>query len=57
MAYVPEQLAIVCPFCHAAVGSKCLERKRDGMEWIEEPHPERVRSAAQEKQCGGDGWS
>lgn len=48
MSYTPAQLAIVCPRCHAAVGGKCLETKRDGMNWIEEPHPERV-AAAQEK--------
>lgn len=45
MAYTAAQLAIVCPLCHAGRGGKCLEKKRDGMNWIEEPHPERVAAA------------
>ena len=49
MSYTPEQLSVVCPNCHAAVGAKCLERKRDGMEWIENPHPERVQVAEKEE--------
>lgn len=49
MSYTPEQLSIACPFCHAAPGGKCLERKRDGMDWIEYPHPERVLAVIQEK--------
>jgi hypothetical protein len=45
MAYTPEQLAIVCPHCSAASGAKCLEKKKDGSSWIEQPHPERKEAA------------
>lgn len=48
MSYTPAQLAVVCPLCHAAKGAKCLETKKDGMEWIEYPHPESVRLADKE---------
>ena len=47
MAYTSSQLAITCPKCSAAPGGKCLVRKKDGMEWIEEPHPERVQAAGE----------
>lgn len=49
MAYTSEQLAIVCPKCHAAKGGNCLEQKLSGSYWIGEPHPERVREAEEKK--------
>jgi len=45
MAYTPEQLAVVCPKCHAARGGKCLEKTLWGSKYMEEPHPERVEAA------------
>jgi hypothetical protein len=45
MAYTPEQLAIVCPKCRAAVGGKCLTPSLWGQAFIEDPHPERVQEA------------
>lgn len=40
--YTPEVLAKVCPKCFAAKGGKCLQPKRDGNDYREEPHSERV---------------
>jgi hypothetical protein len=48
VSYTVEQLAVVCPLCHAAKGARCLSAKRDGMDWIANPHPERVQAAEQE---------
>jgi len=49
MSYTPEQLAVVCPLCHAAKGGKCLEASMWGSKYIETPHDERVQDAEQEK--------
>jgi hypothetical protein len=40
--YTMNPLSVVCPKCQAAEGSKCLEPKKDGQRFSEEPHTERV---------------
>lgn len=43
-----EILSIRCPKCSAAPTGKCLENKRQGiggMQYIENPHVERVKAA------------
>lgn len=42
-AYNERVLSIVCPICHAAVGGKCLVRKKDGYDYKSTPHEERIQ--------------
>lgn len=47
-----EILNSTCPVCSAAPTAKCLEKKvggMGGMNWIENPHPERIRKALLKK--------
>lgn len=39
---------VVCPKCQAAIGGKCLEKKRDGSSWISWFHFERIEKAKAE---------
>lgn len=41
--YTPAVLATICPVCHAV--GMCLRPKRDGSDYMPEPHPERVTMA------------
>jgi hypothetical protein len=38
---IDSRLQKVCPICRAAPTAKCLEKVKDGMHFIEEPHKER----------------
>lgn len=44
--YSPKILAKICPVCHAV--GRCLRPKRDGQDYMEYPHPERVKLAEEE---------
>jgi len=35
---------MVCPVCHSAIGMKCLQKKKDGLEFIENFHEERIEA-------------
>lgn len=45
MSYTTEQLAIVCPKCHAV--GRCLKKTLWGSKFAGGPHPERVQAAEQ----------
>jgi hypothetical protein len=38
-----ERYDVVCPKCHAAVGSPCYEKKLDGCDRVTYVHPERMQ--------------
>ena len=37
--------SVICPECHAAVGAKCARKVRDGAQYIETCHIERLALA------------
>jgi hypothetical protein len=56
MPYTEAQLAVylsvVCPKCHAAIGSKCLDPMNWGSQFIGTPHPERVIKSGEGSEKG-----
>lgn len=35
-------LDVVCPTCNAAITGRCLEKVKDGSQYIDKYHPERI---------------
>ncbi len=45
MSYSDDELAVGCPKCNAAPTAKCLTPVKDGNNWMDSPHAERVEAA------------